>query len=66
MGEAGERGEGRQGEVEFGGEGVVIKCFAETSQGFESQVGQGGVSPFGEDSERGRPGVDGARLQVGF
>ena len=62
-GETGEWGKRREGDVKLGREGVVERL-AEASQGFEGKVGQGGVGLFGEDGERGRPGIDGARFRV--
>ena len=69
MDEAREWRERGEGEMELGREGGVVvleEDFAEAGQDFEGKVCQGGMRPFGEDSEDGRPGIDGARLEVGF
>ena len=65
VGETGERGEGREGDVELGRRGVVERL-TEAGQGLEGKVGQGRMGLLREDGERGRPGIDGAEFQVGF
>jgi hypothetical protein len=66
VGETGERGQGREGDVELRGQVGVVERLAEARLAFEGEVGQGQVGPFCEDGERGRPGINGAELEVGF
>ena len=66
MGETGERGEGREGDVELWGQVGLVERLAEDRLGLEGEVGQGRMGLFRQDGERGRPGIDGAELQVGF
>ena len=58
--EWGKRGEG---DVKLRREGVLERL-TETSQGLEGKVGQGRMGLLGEDSQRGRPGVDRAGFRV--
>jgi hypothetical protein len=47
-------------------EGGVVESLAEAGEDFEGQVREAGVCAFGEDGERGCPGIDRTRLEVGL
>ena len=52
--------------MELGGQVGLVERLAEDRLGLEGEVGQRRMGLFRQDGERGRPGIDGAELQVGF